>query len=167
MRKWIVFLLGFLAGCILTALVFIIIENGTNTTKKVEDTENTEESDEILDSLARDKEMEAEVIKQPKTNKITYPGLELFDEPGEEFSATSFRVSQVLSNNIALAYSGEEIYPGETMYLGTNVLLIGNDNTYFYDDQIVEVASNKKARLIGIFKDRHRTIPAIKIFNEK
>ena len=32
---------------------------------------------------------------------------------------------------------------GEVWYTGTLVLLIGDENTYFYDEQIVEVPKNK------------------------
>ena len=43
---------------------------------------------------------------------------------------------------------------GEVWYTGTLVLLIGDENTYFYDEQIVEVPKNKeKVEIAHILKE--------------
>lgn len=143
MKKWIVFLLGFVAGCILTILALVVIGYAMNTTTNTVTEENAD----------------------------YYPGLILFEQPGEEFSAQSFEVMQVLSSNMALAHSGENEY-GRTTYYGTLVLLIGDENTHFYDEQIVEVKQGKVARHIGTYQYENRremlkTVPVIKIFDKQ
>ncbi|MBE6314152.1 MAG: hypothetical protein E7079_04280 [Bacteroidales bacterium] len=141
-KKWVVFLLGLVAGCILTILSLVVISKAMTTTDTV-----TEET----------------------ANHV--PGLNLFDEPGDEFSAPSFEVMQVLASNVALAHSGETEY-GRTTYYGTLVLLIGDENTHFYDDQIVEVKSGQVARHIGTYQyqtkmEMQKTVPVISIFDKQ
>ena len=142
MKKWVVFVLGLVSGCVLTILSLVVIgAMATPTTDTV-----TEET----------------------ANYV--PGLNLFDEPGEEFSAPSFEVMQVLASNVALAHSGETEY-GRTTYFGTLVLLIGDENTHFYDDQIVEVKSCQVARHIGTYQyqtkmEMQKTVPVISIFDK-
>ena len=137
MKKWVVFLIGLVAGCVLAVLVFVAIGEPTAT-----------------------KDTSAE----EKANSI--PGLNLFDQPGDEFSAVSFEVKYVLESNIALACSIEY---GETDYYGLNildVLIIGDENTHFYDDLIVDVKSGQVARLVGTYKHGYKTFPVIKILEK-
>lgn len=138
MKKWVVFLLGIVSGCILTILTLVVIGKAMATTNTI-----TEETANY------------------------YPGLTLFEQPGEEFSAPSFQVMQVLSSNMALAHSEKTEY-GITNYYGTLVLLIGDKNTHFYDDQIVKVKSGQVALHIGTYQyetklEMHKTVPVIKI----
>ena len=138
MKKWVVFLLGLVAGSVLTILSLAVISTVISSTSTI-----TEE-----------------------TAKY-YPGLNLFEEPGDEFSAPSFEVMQVLSSNMSLAHSGENEF-GRTTYNGTLVLLIGDENTHFYDDQIVQVKSRQVARHIGTYQyqtkmEMQKTVPVIKI----
>ena len=141
MKKWVVFLLGLVAGCVLTILTLVVIS----------------------------KIMTTDTVTEETVNYI--PGLNLFDQPGNEFSAPSFEVMQVLASNVALAHSGETEY-GRTTYYGTLVLLIGDKNTHFYDDQIVEVKSGQIARHIGTYQyqtkmEMRKTVPIIKIFDKQ
>ena len=122
MKKWVVFLLGLVAGSVLTILTLVVISKAMTSN---------------------------DIVTEDRASY--YPGLNLFDEPGEEFSAPSFEVMQVLSNNVALAHSGETEY-GRTYYHGTLVLLLGDENTHFYDDQIVTVKSGQVARHIGTYQ---------------
>lgn len=142
MKKWVVFLIGLVAGCILTILSLVVIGKAMATTDTV--TEETSSS---------------------------VPGLNLFEQPGDEFSAPSFEVMQVLATNVALAHSGENEY-GRTTYFGTLVLLIGDESTHFYDDQIVEVKSGQVARHIGTYQyetkmEMQKTVPVIRIFDKQ
>ena len=110
----------------------------------------------------------ADTVTEETANHI--PGLNLFEEPGDEFSASSFEVMQVLASNVALAHSGENKY-GRMTYFGTLVLLIGDENTHFYDDQIVEVKSGQVARHIGTYQyetkmEMQKTVPVIMIFEK-
>lgn len=143
MKKWVVFLLRIVTGCILTFLALIVIVKAMNST--------------TTDTITEE-------------NANYYPGLTLFEHPGEEFVAPSFEVMQVLSSNMALAHSGENEY-GETTYYGTLVLLIGDENTHFYDDQIVKVKSGQVVRHIGTYQyetrmEMAKTVPVIKIFDK-
>jgi hypothetical protein len=59
---------------------------------------------------------------------------------------------------------------GEVWYTGTLVLLIGDENTYFYDEQIVEVPKNKIARHTGTYQyetknEILKTVPVIELFD--
>ncbi len=142
MKKWVVFLLGLVTGSVLTVLSLFVISKTITPTETV-----TEE------------------------NADHVPGLNLFDEPGDEFSAPSFKVMQVLANNVALAYSGENNY-GSISYYGTLVMLVGDENSHFYDDQIVKVKSSQVARHIGTYQyetkmEMQKTVPVIKIFNKQ
>ena len=148
MKKWVVFLLGLVAGCILAILSLVVIGKAMTTTDTA--TEETSVTEETSSSV---------------------PGLNLFEQPGDEFSAPSFEVMQVLATNVALAHSGENEY-GRTTYYGTLVLLIGDENTHFYDDQIVEVKSGQVARHIGTYQyqtkmEMQKTVPVIKIFDKQ
>ena len=144
MKKWVVFVLGLVSGCVLTILSLVVIGKAMATT-------------------------DTDTVTEETANHV--PGLNLFDEPGEEFSAPSFEVMQVLASNVALAHSGETEY-GITTYFGTLVLLIGDENTHFYDDQIVEVKSGQVARHIGTYQyqtkmEMQKTVPVIKIFDKQ
>lgn len=134
MKKWVIFLLGLVSGCILTILSLVVIGKAMEPAGDV-------------------------------------PGLNLFDQPGEEFSAQSFKVMQVLAPNVALAHSDQNEF-GIISYHGTLVLLIGEENTYYYDDQIVEVKSGQVARHIGTYQyetkmEMQKTVPVIGIFGKQ
>ena len=116
------------------------------------------------------------IIGMSMTNSTTeettesIPGLVIFEQPTEEIKTPSFRVLQVISNNIALAHAGENKY-GEVWYTGMLVLLTGDEGTYFYDDQIVEVPKSKIARHIGTYQyetksEIRKTVPVVKILDK-
>lgn len=139
MKKWVVFLLGSITGAILTIVVLVIIGMSMNN------------------------------LTTGGGSINSYPGLVIFEQPTEEIKTPSFRVMQVISNNMALAHAGENKY-GEVWYTGMLVLLIGDEGTYFYDDQIVEVPKGKIARHIGTYQyetksERQKTVPVVKILD--
>lgn len=143
MKKWVVFILGLISGCILTVLSLVAIIFVASAINKNEET-----------------------TKKETTNLV------LFDEPGEEFSAPSFKIDKVLSNNKALASSGEKGY-SKVYYSGIEILLIGDENTHFYNDQIIEIEKGKAAYIVGTYKydefntGRHfKTVPVIKILDK-
>ena len=140
MKKWVVFLLGSITGAILTIVILVIIGMSMNNSTMGGGTTNS------------------------------YPGLVIFEQPAEEIKAPSFRVMQVISNNMALAHAGENKY-GEVWYNGMLVLLTGDEGTYFYDDQIVEVPKRKIARHIGTYQyetksEIRKTVPVVKILDK-
>ncbi|MBQ8283404.1 MAG: hypothetical protein IJZ01_07585 [Paraprevotella sp.] len=97
------------------------------------------------------------------------PGLALFEEPGNVMESPSFKIFQVLENNRALAKAMEKGY--SSLHTGMIVLLIGDENTYYYDDQIVEIPEGKTARHIGTYQyvtnsEMQKTVPVIQIFDK-
>ncbi len=140
MKKWVVFLLGSITGAILTIIVLGFIGMSMNNSTTGEGSINS------------------------------YPGLVIFEQPTEEIKTPSFKVLQVISNNMALAHAGENKY-GEVWYTGMLVLLTGDEGTYFYDDQIVEVPKGKTARHIGTYQyetksEIQKTVPVVKILDK-
>lgn len=105
----------------------------------------------------------------PKTNETEVvaedqEGVTMFEEPGDVFSETSFRVFQVLAQNAALA-SGNTNYG---TYSGITCLLINKVDKYYYDEEIVKVPKGKVARQVGIYQYPNKegmikTVPIIEI----
>ena len=94
-------------------------------------------------------------------------GVTMFDEPGEIFSETSFRVFQVLEKGAALV-SGNTKY--ET-YGGITCLLINREGKLYYDEEVIKVSQGKVARQMGIYQYKNRddmikTVPIIMIMDK-
>ena len=94
-------------------------------------------------------------------------GVTMFDEPGEVFSETSFRVFQVLDKGVALV-SGNTKYG---TYSGITCLLINKEGKLYYDEEIIKVTQGKVARQMGIYQyqnrdDMTKTVPIIMIMDK-
>lgn len=92
-------------------------------------------------------------------------GLTIFPEKGKCISKNQFKVFQVLEQNAALATEGDS---KTGLFLGMIVLLVNNENEYYYDEQIIKIPSNKCARHIGILKYKtnknlYKTVPVVMI----
>ena len=95
-------------------------------------------------------------------------GVTMFDEPGEVFSETSFRVFQVLDKGVALV-SGNTKYG---TYSGITCLLINKEGKLYYDEEIIKVTQGKVARQMGIYQyqnrdDMTKTVPIIMIMDKE
>lgn len=106
----------------------------------------------------------AMVISRGSSNN---DGLVLFDKPGDYVSTNPFKVFQVLDSGDALATEGDG-----SLFLGITVLFYNSGNQSFYDDQIIEVASDECVRQVGTFKyiarkDSEKTVPVVRIFKKK
>ena len=67
-------------------------------------------------------------------------GLTVFEQPAEVISSSSFEVFQVVQNGNALARMGErKSYGTGYNYYGMVVLLLADENTHYYEDQIINV----------------------------
>lgn len=97
-------------------------------------------------------------------------GLTIFEQPAEVIPSDSFEVLQVINGGNALANAGEEIYGNEYMYTGMVVLFMADDNTHYYDDQIISVSRDKCVRQIGTYqyetKLGYKTVPVVSIFDK-
>ena len=81
------------------------------------------------------------------------PGLTMFEQPADIIPSDSFEVFQVVSRGNALAQAGEKkFYSDSYTYLGMVVLFIANENTHYYDDQIISVPRGKCVRQIGTYQ---------------
>lgn len=98
------------------------------------------------------------------------PGLTIFEQPAEVIPSDSFEVLQVINGGNALANAGEKIYGNEYMYTGMVVLFMADDNTHYYDDQIISVSRDKCVRQIGTYqyetKLGYKTVPVVSIFDK-
>lgn len=94
----------------------------------------------------------------------------MFDEPEDYIEANKFKVFQVIEPGAALVFT-EEVY-GEKPYMhssftGSVVLFVNDKGKHYYDDEIIEIPSEKRARQIGIYKYStkmgYKTVPVVKI----
>lgn len=88
---------------------------------------------------------------------------------GEIIKEESFQVLQVLEDNAALVQGKDEI--GGSFYMGKVYLLIGQEGTTFYDEQIVDVPQGSVVRMNGTYKYPTRdgfdkTVPRIMIMDK-
>ena len=98
------------------------------------------------------------------------PGLTMFEQPADIIPSDSFEVFQVVSRGNALAHAGEKkFYSDSYTYLGMVVLFIANENTHYYDDQIISVPQGKCVRQIGTYQYEtemgYKTVPVVAIFD--
>jgi hypothetical protein len=90
-------------------------------------------------------------------------GITLFPKKknGDNITNEQLRVFQVLKPNIALVKAGS--FPNEFL-----MLLIGEDDDLFYDNQKINIADGKFAKQVGIYQydskgGELKTVPAVKI----
>jgi len=130
MKKWIIFLLGFITGIAFTFVVSFIIASGSNS----------------------------------NGNRMTF-----FEEPGECLSINNFEVMQVVGEGCALAHEVKwdsflERYTSTDLL----VLIINDNDEYYYDNQIIKVPLGKCMRQVGIYKyptkmEIEKTVPIVKL----
>lgn len=106
-----------------------------------------------------DKEQKQEIVN--RDDKLT--GIVLFPKKkeGENITKEQLNVFQVLKPNIALVKTG--MFPNEFL-----LLLIGEDDDLYYDNQKIVIPEGKYAKQVGIYQyttkgGEFKTIPAVKI----
>ena len=94
-------------------------------------------------------------------------------ENGDIIEEKSFKVFQVLENNIALVMGKSDVDKkiSYDVYNGLFYLLIGKEGTTFYDDQIVKVPEGSVVRMNGTFQyttnsGMDKTVPRIMIMDK-
>ena len=97
-------------------------------------------------------------------------GLELYEKTVGVIDSNSFTVLQVLSNGNALANSESTIYK-DLSHTGPIVLLLADENSHYYDEQIVRLPKGKRACQVGIFDYKtngmgHKTVPAVRFLDK-
>ncbi len=95
------------------------------------------------------------------------PGLTVFEQDGACINAKQIKIFQTLEPNIALAHAltkPNAIFDeNETL-----ILIIGDDNIHYYDDQKINIPTGKCTKQIGTYQyhtkqDIYKTVPAVKI----
>lgn len=122
MKKGLVFILGMVVGAILTIGILFLIAIAKN---------------------------------NADNGKSSYydPGISMFSEAGPIMPLKSFRIFQVLPNGSALAYSSEKSKVQYIFEYGDPVVLfIPQDNTAYYDNQVITVPVNKVVHQVGIYR---------------
>ena len=97
------------------------------------------------------------------TDEKKLSGLTLFSKKkdGEVITKEQIRIFQILKPNTALVKSGS--FPNEKL-----MLLVGDDDDLYYDDQKIDIPEGKAAKQVGIYQyntksGELKTIPAVKI----
>ena len=88
----------------------------------------------------------------PKSNKTIADGKTLFDEPGECVSRKNFEVQKVLESGDAIALEIRETISGHIFTSDLEVLILAQEGSNFYNNQIVKAPQGKCARQIGNYK---------------
>lgn len=96
-------------------------------------------------------------VELPKSNKtITAKNNSektLFDKPGDCVSRKNFKVQKVLESGDAIALEIREISSSGSVYTSDlKVLILAQEGSNFYDNQIVKAPQGKCARQIGNYK---------------
>ena len=91
-------------------------------------------------------------VKLPKSNKTIADGKTLFDEPGECVSSKNFEVQKVLESGDAIALEIRETISGHIFTSDLEVLILAQEGSNFYNNQIVKAPQGKCARQIGNYK---------------
>lgn len=79
-------------------------------------------------------------------------GKTLFDKPGDCVSRKNFEVQKVLESGDAIALEIREIYSGYVSTSNLEVLILVQEGSNFYNNQIVKAPQGKCARQIGNYK---------------
>lgn len=91
-------------------------------------------------------------------------GKTLFDKPGECVSRKNFEVQKVLESGDAIALEVTETISGCVLTSDLEVLILAQEGSNFYNNQIVKAPQGKCARQIGNYKyQRYGTTKVIPI----
>lgn len=96
-----------------------------------------------------------------------YPGLTIFEEEGKCTGAKQIKIMQTLEPNMALAHAKTQpnaIYDENEIL----VLLLGDENASYYDDQKISIPKGMCAKQVGTYQYESRelgmkTVPAVTI----
>lgn len=108
-------------------------------------------------------------VELPKSNRTVTEkkdfGKTLFEKPGECVSRKNFEVQKVLDSGDAIALEIRETISGHVFTSDLEVLILAQEGSNFYNNQIVKAPKGKCARQIGNYKYQQygstRVIPII------
>ncbi len=79
-------------------------------------------------------------------------GITMFDKPGECVSRKNFEVQKVLDSGNAIALEVIDSAYGSVLTSDLEVLILAQDDSHFYEKQIVKAPAGKCARHVGNYK---------------
>ena len=88
-----------------------------------------------------------EPVVDKRNDKMT-----LFDEPGECISRKDFEVQEVLPSGDAVAMEINKIISDCIFTSDLKVLILADEDSHFYNHQIIKTPKGKCARQIGTYK---------------
>lgn len=95
-------------------------------------------------------------VKLPKSNRTVTEkkdfGKTLFEKPGECVSRKNFEVQKVLDSGDAIALEIRETISGHIFTSDLEVLILAQEGSNFYNNQVVKAPQGKCARQIGNYK---------------
>lgn len=150
MKKGLVFFLGMIVGALIAVAIMSYVGNFSNSGSSSD---------------------------APAVKRNQFPGVTLFDEPGEVMNLRSFKVKQVLSNGAVHMDGINKSKPGDFDFIaGTRVLFLPEEGVLYYDDQVITLPSTKCVRIIGTYRyettgfldsDKYvKTTPVLKVFDK-
>ena len=146
MKKIWVYLLGVLTGIITAVVALNISGMALNKSSEIMSVEDS--------SCAED----ADVQNGYATRGVE--GMSFFETPGDVIDVQRFKVSRVLGDGIALAWSNT------IESLGLEILLYNEDGNLYYDQQKIIAPKGKCFRQIGIYRYSTNTIPIVMIMDK-
>lgn len=107
--------------------------------------------------------------------KYTSGTYRIFDNYRSYMPAEKIFIMQTLTDNAALAHVAYQHYDyidGFKDRYDNLVLLIGDEDAYFYDDMAIDVGSREEVKQIGTYsyttvEDRNKTVPIVVIVKEE
>ena len=93
----------------------------------------------------------------------------LFEKPGEVVDVASFKVFQVLDDDVALVHGvSDDKYD---IYSGPIFLIINDEGKYYTDDEIIKVPDGKVVRKVGVYHyqtkmELDKTVSVIEIMDK-
>lgn len=82
----------------------------------------------------------------------------LFDEPGELINIRRFQVFEITPEGHAITHGDisdkYEFDSDFSLFVGMRVVFMAEEGSYYYNQQILSVPKGKKARQVGIYKER-------------
>lgn len=95
-------------------------------------------------------------VELPKSNRTVTEkkdfGKTLFDKPGECVSRKNFEIQKVLDSGDAIALEIRETISEHVFTSDLEVLILAQEGSNFYNNQIVKAPKGKCARQIGNYK---------------
>ena len=138
-------------------------ETAAQETDATEETAIKKAFKKIFKQTSTPKPQSTHVIQLSETESIVIPkleGLTIFDQMAEALDINRIEIYRTIEHNIAIAYKLEYEY-GDYHRSNIDVVIIGGENDYFYDDQQISLPSGKAFRQVGIYKHYSSTYPVV------